>query len=70
MISDLVAGEVDLAVAQLCKSNADMGRAVAMYFISGVSLRDLGRKMGFSVRKTTELVNAGVAQVSDSLDAE
>jgi len=70
MISDLVAGEVDYAVAQLCSRNEDMGRAVAMYFISGVSLRELGRKMGYSVRKTTEMVNAGVAQVSDALDSE
>ncbi len=70
MISDLVAGEVDYALAQLCSRNEDMGRAVALYFISGVSLRDLARKMGYSVRKTTELVNAGVAQVSDALDSE
>ena len=70
MISDLVAGEVDLAVAQLCHQSEDMGRAVALYFISGVSLRDLARKMGYSVRKTTEMVNAGVAQVSDALDSE
>jgi hypothetical protein len=70
MINDLVAGEVDLAVAQLCHHNEDMGRATALYFISGVSLRDLARKMGYSVRKVTELVNAGVAQVSDVLDSE
>ena len=70
MISDLVAGEVDYALAQLCSRNEDMGRAVAIYFISGVSLRELARKMGYSSRKVTELVNAGVAQVSDALDSE
>jgi hypothetical protein len=37
---------------------------------SKVDRLSLARKMGYSVRKTTELVNAGVAVVSDSLDAE
>ena len=69
-INDLVAGEIDHAVAGLCKQNPEMGEAVARYYLNGVDYRLLGERMGISTRRASGLVQAGVSWVSDALDSE
>jgi hypothetical protein len=69
-INDLVAGEIDHAVADLCKRDPEMGEAVARYYLNGVDYRLLGERMGISTRRASGLVQAGVSWVGEVLDSE
>jgi hypothetical protein len=69
-INDLVAGEIDRTVADLCSRDPEMGEAVARYYLNGVDYRLLGERMGISTRRASGLVQAGVSWVGEVLDAE